>query len=412
MKKRYILKLIILLLGFGLLFFSGYAQAEEDYNQILKETDNITETGPMIVEEVSTESDADVPKMETKIFDLKYTPVEKIVEEVRKVLTEDIGQVQLGSNANQLIATDTVDKIQEIGALILKLDKEEEEVRIKAKSLQIVLNDEHLMGVDWEAIVSDYQKVELSKSVKQLNFKENLKQMEDNTQLSAGTVSNEDLMVLQEALDTVGEISVITENKTTVKNNRKIETIIGPVFSRIIDDLEGQGSGNVALKNQLIMLSLKPRVEDKNILLDIEIISELGYPAQIFETAVNIEEDSTVVLGGIFKDVLIPSMRKIPLLGDIPFLGFAFRNQAFSQPNIHVALCTVDVGDTDTGLTITEPGAGAYARVDYGNWDDTHGVGCAHFEGTDSCLNTSFCSLTAVLSILSSEERCFILCAG
>lgn len=43
-------------------------------------------------------------------------------------------------------------------------------------------------------------------------------------------------------------------------------------------------------------------------------------------------------------------------------LDFAFRNQTFSAPATYVALCTVNVADTNTGSTITEPGAGAYAR--------------------------------------------------
>jgi len=34
------------------------------------------------------------------------------------------------------------------------------------------------------------------------------------------------------------------------------------------------------------------------------------------------------VIGGLFKDIMMESTRKIPLLGDLPLLGFAFRNKA------------------------------------------------------------------------------------
>lgn len=44
-------------------------------------------------------------------------------------------------------------------------------------------------------------------------------------------------------------------------------------------------------------------------------------------------------------------------------LDFAFRNQAFVQPATHIAACiTSEINDNDTGTSITEPGAGAYAR--------------------------------------------------
>lgn len=39
-----------------------------------------------------------------------------------------------------------------------------------------------------------------------------------------------------------------------------------------------------------------------------------------------------------------------------------FRNQAYAVPDTYVALVTATVSDSDTGSTITEPGAGAYAR--------------------------------------------------
>lgn len=53
-------------------------------------------------------------------------------------------------------------------------------------------------------------------------------------------------------------------------------------------------------------------------------------------------------------------------LADI-LLDFMFRNQAFAQPNIHVALCDADPTDAGTGSTISEPG-GNYARVDFADW--------------------------------------------
>jgi hypothetical protein len=48
-------------------------------------------------------------------------------------------------------------------------------------------------------------------------------------------------------------------------------------------------------------------------------------------------------------------------------LDFAFRDQAFSQPGIYVALCTATITDASTGSSITEP-AGNYARVDFADW--------------------------------------------
>jgi hypothetical protein len=46
----------------------------------------------------------------------------------------------------------------------------------------------------------------------------------------------------------------------------------------------------------------------------------------------------------------------------VELLDWLLRAQAFTAPATYVALCTATVADDDTGSTITEPGAGAYAR--------------------------------------------------
>jgi len=51
----------------------------------------------------------------------------------------------------------------------------------------------------------------------------------------------------------------------------------------------------------------------------------------------------------------------------LALLNFAFRNQAYSQPTIYIALTTASIDDSDTGTTITEP-ANGYARDAHSAW--------------------------------------------
>ncbi len=44
------------------------------------------------------------------------------------------------------------------------------------------------------------------------------------------------------------------------------------------------------------------------------------------ETNVLVDNGGTVVIGGIYEIQSRDDINKVPLLGDIPFLGFAFRN--------------------------------------------------------------------------------------
>jgi len=45
------------------------------------------------------------------------------------------------------------------------------------------------------------------------------------------------------------------------------------------------------------------------------------------EATVEMKDAETIVIGSMFEDVLTASPWKIPLLGDLPLLGFVFRNE-------------------------------------------------------------------------------------
>lgn len=49
-------------------------------------------------------------------------------------------------------------------------------------------------------------------------------------------------------------------------------------------------------------------------------------------------------------------------------LDFMFRNQAFSQPDCHVAFADDTIVDADTGSTISELSGNGYTRVDFADW--------------------------------------------
>ncbi|MCK5083105.1 MAG: hypothetical protein KAR31_09395, partial [Candidatus Omnitrophica bacterium] len=42
---------------------------------------------------------------------------------------------------------------------------------------------------------------------------------------------------------------------------------------------------------------------------------------------VQMKNGETIVIGGLFENVMVASTWKIPLLGDLPLLGFVFRNE-------------------------------------------------------------------------------------
>lgn len=278
----------------------------------------------------------DLP-VETEAFELQYTRAEDIAQTVQKKLTPGVGRIKVDNKANNIEVADTSIKLKEIEKFIQGLDHRDEEIIVETKILQITLNDEYATGVDWEAIVSNYESMDFP------GFK-HAKKMRAEGRLNFGTLSEEDFVVLLDALDTVGLIRIISNTKVTTVDDNPFELTINSLD--ISSQLEKDNEMPREEIEQEIKLQVNPRPAEDN-LFDLKIKPELvsishhGIPhldiANV-EAKIKVSNGSTIVIGGIYKDETVESTRKIPLLGDIPFLGFAFRNQGQSILNTEIVV--------------------------------------------------------------------------
>src|SRR5207249_4755265 len=72
-------------------------------------------------------------------------------------------------------------------------------------------------------------------------------------------------------------------------------------------------------------------------------------------TTVIVENDQTVVLGGIISKDDTRKIQKLPILGDLPFIGNLFKNQTTSKNRTELVVFLTphvvrDEQDPDTGL--------------------------------------------------------------
>lgn len=95
------------------------------------------------------------------------------------------------------------------------------------------------------------------------------------------------------------------------------------------------GATAVTFKSANLRLEVTPQITpDGNIILDVDvnndtlgILTTSGYAinTQHLKTIVMVDNGGTVLLGGIFQETEQDSETKVPLLGDIPFLGYLFK---------------------------------------------------------------------------------------
>jgi type IV pilus assembly protein PilQ len=95
------------------------------------------------------------------------------------------------------------------------------------------------------------------------------------------------------------------------------------------------GATTIAFKPAVLELAVTPRITpDDRIIMDLEVKKDAvgqifsGIPSvdtKKVSTQVLVDNGDTIVLGGIFEQTTRTTVDKVPLLGDIPFLGVIFR---------------------------------------------------------------------------------------
>ncbi len=96
------------------------------------------------------------------------------------------------------------------------------------------------------------------------------------------------------------------------------------------------GATTVAFKPAVLELSVTPRITpDDRIIMDLEVKKDSvgqifsGIPSvdtKQVNTQVLVDNGDTIVLGGIFEQTTRTTVNKVPFLGDIPFVGYLFKN--------------------------------------------------------------------------------------
>ncbi len=309
----------------------------------------------------------DIPT-KTEIFSLNYAQAGQLSTKISKVLTPSLGQMELDERSNKIIVTDTLRKLKEIGRLVEAFDQKDKEVLIEAKIIQVVLSDEHKMGVDWEAVVKDFHNLHLRNNFNVLG------PTTKSGRLSIGTLANDNYSALFEALETIGTTDILSSPRITTLNRKEARILVGSTEPYVTTTTTTPASGPAVVAESVkfievgvklfvtptihndgfITMKIKPEVSSvtsnlttsNNNTIPIVETSEA-------ETTVNVKDGVTVIIGGLIKEETINTTKQIPFLGKIPVLGMIFRstNNSTSKTEIVIFLTphivTGDVEDNE-----------------------------------------------------------------
>ena len=258
------------------------------------------------------------------------------------LLTER-GSVQVVARTNSLLIKDTQAKLDELRALIDQLDIPIRQVMIEARIVSLSSDFSKELGVKWGG--SNGQTTSTTDRALSVGggkgdnvFTDLSVGGEGSSALAigfstgSGTILNLELSALLS--DGGGEVisqpKVITADKKTaiIRSGEEIP----------YEEKTSSGATSVAFKDALLGLEVTPQITpDGRIIMDIKVNNDSsttktnsGVPiisTNEVTTQILVEDGETVVLGGVFKQEKENKTVKVPVLGDVPYLGALFRKK-------------------------------------------------------------------------------------
>ncbi len=301
----------------------------------------------------------DLEPLYSEYIRLNYAKAENFAD-LLKTDTNSIitarGSVSVDQRTNTLLVKDTVKSIENIRRMIETLDIPVQQVVIESRMVTVRDNVTEDLGVRWGfsdqgSSVGISGSLEGAEGIYNATSTSNAPSISDRlnvnlpitnpaasiglhiAKLANGTLIDLELSALEE--ENKGEI--IASPRIIAANQQKARIEQGTEIP--YTESASSGATTVSFKKAVLSLEVTPHITpDNKVILDLIITQDtrgdtvqtgtgeaVSIDTQEIQTQVLVENGQTVVLGGIFQQQIINTTSKVPILGDIPYVGRLFK---------------------------------------------------------------------------------------
>jgi len=263
------------------------------------------------------------------------------------------GSVSVDQRTNTLLMKDTAKSIESVRRMVETLDIPVKQVVIEARMVTVRDNVTEDLGVRWgfsdqqgsDGISGTLEGAETISNgiIPSLSDRLNVNLPVANPSASIGMhiakLANGTLIDLElTALEEENKGEIIASPRITAANQQKARIEQGTEIPYV--ESASSGATTVSFKKAVLSLEVTPHITpDNKVILNLIITQDtrgdtvqtgtgpaVAIDTQQIETQVLVENGQTVVLGGIFQQQIINSTKKVPLLGDLPYVGRLFKS--------------------------------------------------------------------------------------
>ena len=336
--------------------------AEQALNALLNNYSlQLVEDPKTHIARVTTKDPAAPDPLVTKIIQLKYANPSNIVANVQAAFTDKRSRVLADVRTSQLVVVATDKEMVDVDVLVERLDTITKQVLIETRLLETSFNPSTTKGIDWSGTVGNQHvafgnNLQVNSPAESVNntlsqsFPKLLLDTAKGFNPATAFLDMDGVNAVISFLNQYAEAKVISAPRTVTLDNEpaKIEvTRASPIINVSPGTVQVAGGSQITYTNLGVILNVTPRIS-ANDYVNLKVVPEVSrvsdrvtfslgvagvfsadaYAIRRMETRVMIPSGNTLVLGGLVQDDVRTTDIKVPLLGDIPFLGRAFRSES------------------------------------------------------------------------------------
>lgn len=260
------------------------------------------------------------------------------------------GSVSVDERTNTLLIRDTAKSIEDIKRMVNILDIPVRQVIIEARMVTVTDDINEELGIRWGITDTDGEftssgslegvDTAAAGTVPGLSDRLNVNLPVASpagalafqvARLADGTILDLELSAMEK--ENKGEI--IASPRITTANQK--EAYIEQGVEIPYQEAASSGATSTQFKKAVLSLTVTPHITpDNKIILDLVVTQDTvsdvqsgtapAIDTQRIGTQVLVNNGETIVLGGIYQQSIISTVSKVPVLGDVPYFGWLFRN--------------------------------------------------------------------------------------
>jgi type IV pilus assembly protein PilQ len=275
--------------------------------------------------------------LETRYIPVSYSDATtEVLPHIKTIVTKDRGSVSVDVKNNQIIITDTANKIAQALDITKQIDKVTSQVIIEARVVEVNENYSKELGFQWNLGVGP---VTINNGGSQyttdvaMNYPANTTNgFTLNYAKIAGTPFTLDAILT--ALESNGNGKILSAPKIATLNNKKARIKQGQEIGYL--ERDSAGGSSVKFKDVDLLLEVTPHVTPDNRISMVIVIQKNdvtdfidGVPiiaTNEAQTQLLVNDGDTIVIGGIIKSTNTKEKEAFPGLHKIPVVGWLFQS--------------------------------------------------------------------------------------